>query len=602
MSSSLQARPSVPVAPRRSTASAAVAVGLIGAVFLAVAPVLVVAGPSAGEAVTAAAIVAAVCAAAAPVLALLALLRRRPAAAGALLAGAGAVALGLAVMDLQLWESPIDANRLELFRPLTAARLDAGPGAVAVLLGHGLAVLAGVLGMVTVARAAEADGYGRSDFPDHDGAAVGRRIGAPLSAAAATAALILAAALCAAPLHSADPVLLMRPLLGSPAATAIGTALVAVAVLVVVAAALVSVSPAVASGALLGAATAALGLVGSRLVAGLVADGVSAGPGPVAGTLAALALVAVAAAVPVVAPARARRGLDRLLSGPARRSGDPVLGRKAAESAARARLDRRHAVAGVATVAAGVLAVVGALLPLLALPAGVPEPRLLVTRLALVAGATLVVAGAWLLLSEFAALVRPAVGVLWAAQVMAVAAALQAVVVASDLPGAGPGLGAVVLGLSAVAATVAGIAVAIAGSVERDGIDTSAPPEPRTAVLAIGVPAALASVAGLALPLYRGTDFGPASVAQWPWGWDLWGRALLAVVVATAVWVAARSRPARAASLLVGSAVGMGIYLIGWPLTSARVAEPVAGLGAVGAILGVVLLGAAAVVAVRPRR
>ena len=80
--------------------------------------------------------------------------------AGALLAGAGAVSVGAAVLDTQLWTDAIDANRLELFRPETAAELAAGSGAYAALGGHLLIAFAGLLGMVAVHRESLMDGYG----------------------------------------------------------------------------------------------------------------------------------------------------------------------------------------------------------------------------------------------------------------------------------------------------------------------------------------------------------------------------------------------------------------------------------------------------------
>ncbi|TQF74347.1 hypothetical protein FK531_05280 [Rhodococcus spelaei] len=587
------------------------AAGLLGAVLVALAAPAGVVRPEAGAAVAAAAVVAVLGAVAAPVAALVAA-RRSPAVAGALTAGAGAVALGLLVLDLQLWARPVDANRLELFRPLTAAHLSAGPGAYAVLAGHALGVVAGLLGMLTVARASHGDGYGHSSYPDHDGASVGRRIGAGWGAGIVLAALVFAVASLAGPLRSSDPVLLVHPLVGSPPATAIGSALVVVAVLVVVAAALVSVAPGVAAGALIGAGTAAFGLSGSRLAAGAAAgDGVALAPGSVVAAVACAALVALGVSLPAVAAARARRGIAGLAGGAGaqsaapstRRSGKPTAkALAAAEAAARARVDRWHRRAGLAGIAAGLLAAVGALLPVLSVPDGLPQPQILATRVALVAAAVLVVASAWLLLSEFAALVRPAVGVLWAALVAAVAAVLQSVVVATDLPGVGPGPGAWVLGLATVAAAVTGLLAWCAGSAEREGIDTSVDTPPRRAVLLVGMPAAVVSVVALALPLYRGTGYGPDSVTHWPWGWDMWGRALFAVVVVVAVWVAAKARPARAAAGSLGAAAGMGVYLIGWPLTSGRVIDPVVGPGGVAAILGVAALTATAVVAVRVDR
>ncbi|MFD4182590.1 hypothetical protein [Rhodococcus sp. NPDC058514] len=598
-------------------AVAAVVLALLGVAAMAVSPALGVVRPDTGPAVAAAAVTALVCAALAPALAVLALLGRRPAVAGTVLAGAGAVSVGLVVLDLHLLDDPINANRLELFRPLTAASLGAGPGAYAILAGHGLAAAAGLLGLVAAARASHADGYGHSDYPDHDGASVGGRIGSGLSTLAVAAAAVLAAALFAPPLRSTDPVLLVPAVIESAAANSLGVGMIGVAVLIVVAAALAAISPLAAAGAVVGAAVAALGVAGPRLVAGLVAgDGVSVGPGSVVAVAACASLIAVGCAIPMTAAARARRGLAQLLArSEAAAEAAPAVERtskssKSAKSSARAlaaaaertRVGRWHVATAVVGIGAGLLGAVGALLPVLSVPGGAQEPTILATRVVLVAGVVLVTACLWLLLSEFAAVVRPAVGVLWAAQVMAVAAVLQAVVLAEDLPGVGPGPGAALLALSAVAAAATGLLALCAGSAERDGIDTSVDLPVRLPVLIVGSVAALASVAALGLPLYRGVDFGPDSFAQWPWGWDLWGRALLAVAVIAAVLVAGRSRPARGAALLVGAATGMSVYLIGWPLTSARVAEPAMGVGALCAVVAVVLLSVSAFVAFRQNR
>ncbi|MFC9363775.1 hypothetical protein ACFTZB_45375, partial [Rhodococcus sp. NPDC057014] len=123
-----------PLRARRGTVLA-VLLSLVGGLGVASAPVLqavrAVDGAAAPSAIGAAAVWAAVFAVAAPVLAVPAVLARNTAMAGALLAGAGAVSVGAAVLDTQLWSDAIDANRLELFRPDTAAELAAGTGAYA---------------------------------------------------------------------------------------------------------------------------------------------------------------------------------------------------------------------------------------------------------------------------------------------------------------------------------------------------------------------------------------------------------------------------------------------------------------------------------------
>ncbi|WP_137875052.1 hypothetical protein [Rhodococcus sp. Q] len=572
-------------------AVAATAAALLGAVLLVAAPVLGVVGPNAGPAVGAAAAVALACAFLPPLLSVVALARRAVAVAGALLAGSGGVALGIVVLDAALWSDPIDANRLDLFRPLTAAHLHAGPGAVALLVGHVLAVVAGILGLVAVTRAAQADGYGLGADPALDGAPVARRIG-PLSGAVAVgAALLLGAGAFGVPWATTDPVLVVHPLLGSNAPTAIGVALVVLAVLVVVAAALASESTDVAAAAVVGAGVGALGLFGSRVAAGVAAGGgVSVAAGSVVSALAALVLIAVGATMPAAARARAR-------------SVTPVRASGASRAVAhRARQARQHAVAGAAGVVSGALAVVGSLLPVLAVPDGVDRPHVLVARVALVAGAILFVSSTALLLPGLASVVRPAVAVVWAAQFAAVAAVLQAVVVAIDVPGVGIGAGTVLLGASALGAVATGALCWHAGSVERDVVDRSVGTPWRRAVLLVGVPAVVVSTIALALPLYTGPGYAPDSVTDWPWGWDTWGKGVLVVTLVVTVLTAARARPARAGVGAVGAALSMGVYLTGWPLTNSRIAEAAIGPGTWAAIMGVVLFVATAVVAVRPRR
>jgi hypothetical protein len=569
-------------------AAVAVAVALAGALLLVVAQVLEIVGPNAGSAVGAALVVTLACSALPSLLALAALVGRAPAVAGALLAGAGAAALGLVVLDLALWTDSIDANRLDLFRPLTAAQLDAGPGAVAVLVGHLLAVVAGVIGLMSVARAAQADGYGLGEDPEFDGAPVARRIGAVLAVGAVGAALLLCAGSLGTPWATTDPLLVVHSLLGSNAPTAIGVVTVALAVLIVVAAALASVSTSVAAAAVVGAGLGALGLFGSRVAAGLLAEGLSVTAASVVSAAAALVLVVAGAAMPWAARARAA-------------SGRPARDTRAA-ARGRAGQARWHAAAGVTCIASGVLAAAGSLFPVLTVPGGGDRPDILFTRVTLVSGALLVVAGTALLLPAFAATVRPAVGVLWAAHFAVVTAVLQSVVVAVDVPGVGIGAGTVLLGLSALGAVATGALCWHAGSVERDLAEVPADTGPRREVLLVGVPAAVVSAVALALPLYTGPGYAPETLTEWPWGWDTWGRGVLAVTLVVTAVVVSRARPARAAVGAVGAAMSMGVYLIGWPLTNGRIADSAIGQGTWAAIMGVALFAVTAVVAVRPRR
>ena len=606
----------------------AVVLGLVGGLGVASAPVLQavrsVDGTATPAGIGSSALWAAVFAVAAPVVALLAVLARRTAVAGALLAGAGAVSVGAVVLDTQLWTDAIDANRLELFRPTTAAELAAGSGAYAALAGHVLIAFAGLLGMVAVHRMSLMDGYGDARSSEQVGRATGARVGFLPSAVAVIAAVVLVGALFAPAFVSEDPVILVQTVVESDLAASAGAGLIAAAVLIVVASALASISPPVASGALVGAGLFALGVVGTRLVAGLAAgERIQPGPGAVWGTVGAGVLVLVGACIPMIDRARDGRILKTLAAASPSAPTQGAPGKagvvtpsakgvakaalRAEAAAARARIARWHVAAGIAGIVTAALAVAGALLPVLDTPAGITRPDVYATRVVLVAALVLVVGCVWLLLSEFASAVRPAVGVLWVTIPFSVASVSQSVVLATDVPGIGAGAGAVLLWCAAVTAGIAGVLTWFAGSAEREEIDTSEEPSTSIAVLAVGGLGAVAAVVGLGLPLFHGTDargddYAPASFAEFPWNLDVWGRVLLGVAVVLAVIVASRARPARAVALLLGSAVAVGVYLLSWPLTDARVTDPEMGAGVVPATVGIVLIAAAAALTTRSRK
>ncbi|MCL2533285.1 MAG: hypothetical protein FWE39_03880, partial [Nocardiaceae bacterium] len=401
-------------------------------------------------AVGAAAVVSVILTLAVPVVAAV-LTARRSAAGAATLAGAGLVSVGLCVMDVQLWTDPIDANRLELFRPLTAAGIVAGPGAALVFAGHACVVVAGIVGWFVVQRASHADGYGSSPDPDAAGRPVGARAGAGLVTVVLLAAGALAVSLVAHPFTSSDPVLVVRAAIASDAPTAIGSGAVAVAVLIAVASALAAVDVAVAAGIVGGAALAALGPIGGRLAAGLADDRLAPGAGTVWGVLGAVLLAASAAAIPVVAGRRERRA-----AAPADARQRPRRGAWGSTAAAHDRMQRWHAAAGITGIAAGAIACLGALLPVLSVPGGLPEPSVPATRMVLVAGVLLAVVSVWLLMSEFSVLFRPALSIVWVGVVAAAASVAQTVLTAVQIPGVKLGAGSILIACAVVAAVGAG--------------------------------------------------------------------------------------------------------------------------------------------------
>ena len=584
----------------------AVGVAALGAVAVAVAPLLGVATAADGSqrgGQPAAAVAVALALAAVPLLALWLLRAGRLAGAVGVLSGAGAVATGLAVLDVQLFARALDANRLELVRPVTAAELGPGAGAAAVLAGHVLLVVAALVGLVVLRRS------GVLDDPDVLGDAAGEgpvlRRSAPLVCVlAAVAAVVLAGGVFLAPLRSSDPVVLVPAVAQSPVAVLVGTAVVAVAVLVALALALVSTSVATASGALAGVALAALSLAAPRLLAGALDPRFRVGPGAVLATIGSVGLAACATGLVVTARRRAERA-------PAGRApvGPGLPGVRAL-----------HLVVAVAAVLAGLAAVLAAVVPLLSTTGGLVAPEVDSVRVLLAAGVVLAAVGV-AMLAGFGPALRPVAGAGWAGVLVAGGAVLQAVLVATDVAGAGPaggaatgdgtqppgvgwGAGAVLTVLALVLAVVCAAAAGLAGAAERDEVDTSQDVDPpRPVVVAAGV-AALAAALALALPLYTAAGFTAAGITAGDplaggWGWDTWSLLVAAVVVVAALAVAVRARRERGPAVLAGAGLVLVVHLSSWPLTSGRVPGAAAGPGALLSLLALVALGVTALLLAR---
>lgn len=574
----------------------AVTLALIAAVAAVVAQLIGVVRSADGSPVGTGAMVAAILAGAVPVVVVLGaaagVVGKRVEFAAALLAGYGAVALGLTLLDVALLSDPIDANRLELFRPLSAAMLDATAGAYVLLVGHAVSVLAGIAGWSAVHRAGLGDGYGHSVYSEHVGRAAAGRVG-PLLAALLGAFGVLAAVAAFASLYrSSDPVVIVTAVVESPVFVAVGSGVVGIAALVVAASALASLSPQVASGASVGAGLGVLGFAGVGLLAGLSTGArVDAGLGAYLGTLAGLGLLICGAVLAPVAAARDRRALER--------AQQRESGARGVRGVAGLGSTRWHAAAGSIGVLAGVLFVVGSLLPILETDSGIAVPQILATRVVMVAGFVMILGSVPLLFSEFASAARPFVSIFWLGAMAAAASVLQSVVLAEDVDGVGAGIGALAIIAGVVAAAATGLLALFAGSAERDDVDTSADASTDGVVLGTGLFGAVLLAVGLALPLYRGSDFTAATVTEFPWGWDTWGQMLLAVGVVVAAVVAARARAARGSVLLGGAAVAGIVHLASWPLTSARATDPEMGPAVLPLVAGIVVLGVAAALSAR---
>ena len=552
-----------------------IAVGLcaLGGLLVALAPLLGVVTAASGDpggAQPGAAVAAAALAVSAPLLAVLLLRGGRVLGAIGVLSGWAAAGVGAAILDLQLFTGPIDANRLELFRPTSAAALDPGAGAVAVLAGHVLIVLCGVVALWTMRRSAlldDPDGFdigllGGGDAESR-GTSLAGKCGRPMTAATGAVAVTVAAAFFAPALHSTDPVVLVTAVVDSARPLLIGAALLAVAVLVVVALALVSTSVPTGAGAVAGVAIGALAVFAPRLVAAGALDRISLGWGSMLGVVAAVALTGCALVL-----ARSSR----------RRPRPPAADRAVTE----VRLPSRahlHLATAVLGLLSGTATVVAAVLPTLSTPDGVTQPQVYPVRTLALAGVLLAIVCAGMLTEATAPVVRPIVSIAWVAPVLGASGVLQAVLVATAAPGVGPGSGAWVAVLAVLLAAGCGVGAGLAGAVERDDVDTSRDVSPRRAVVVAGAIAALTVALGLGLPLYTGSGTAAAALVTGSWGWDSWGLALVAVAVVGAVVVAARARRDRAVALLVGVELVLAVHLVSWPLTATRLGAASIGVG-----------------------
>ncbi|KQU06773.1 hypothetical protein ASG56_03915 [Rhodococcus sp. Leaf7] len=513
----------------RARVTVPVALTAIAAAAVSLAPVIGVVRSSDGSAVggpgTAAALASALVWILVAIVALFALARGRTLLAGAVVTAVGAMSLGMAVADLQLFVSAIDADRLELFRPVTAAELSPGPGSVAVVLGHLVVVAAGVLAMVAASRS--------DDAPFDDG----RPASASAVALGIAGALAVAASFVLPSFVSSDPVFLAPALVAGPILLAVGGALCAVTALVACAVALTSSSREVAAGVLAGTALAAASVALVRVVgAGGAGDRIGIAPGPVVGVVGVLALALAALVV-------AR-------SGGAVESAAPRAARTAGSTS------RRHMIAGAATVLTGLVLGASALLPLLTAPDG-RQPAVAGERPVLLFALVTVVVGVVLFFSEFASAVRPAAALIVLGHIALSFAVLQAVVLGVGIDGVGIGSGGWLLLLGVATGVLAVIAIGVAGASERDGVDTSdLDPAARGVAVAAGIAAAV-SVVGLLLPVYDIDGDTAGWIGSLPWGWDVWGRLTLAVAVGVAAVIATRARPARGAALEVGAGIAL---------------------------------------------
>jgi hypothetical protein len=494
--------------------------------------------------------------------------------AAGLVIGYAALAPGRALVDLQLVLDAELAARPELLVPTSLAPLRPAAGAVALLAGHLLTAVAGVLAALPARPGVEAP-----EDPDEPvdplDPVPGARPGLLVLALGLGAAL--AVGLLMAPFSSGNAYLLGRSALDSPGWTLTGAVLLAV--LAPGAACLLASSPdpARARGGLFGVAAGSTAVAAPALAAGLLTPQLHPSWGPVTVLMAAAGLAGCALAVGRTGDAGPRT--DLVL---------PAAG-------------RLQLVAAAAALLAGGLALLGSLTP--AIAAGdVATPAVSAARLLVPAAVVLLALGGALLLPEDrAAAARPALAVAWVVVPLSAAAVLDTVLTAAEIADVGPGPGAWATLVAVPVAVVAGACCALAGAVERDDVDVSAlaaRPADRPLLLAAGLVMVLA-VPAFALPVATGTNYRAGAIDPAS-GLTAWGLLTGLVAVALAAVVAVRCRPVRGAALLVGAGLVVAVRLAEFPLVAARVDGMAAGPGTWASLACLVALVAAVAVTLRP--
>jgi hypothetical protein len=517
-------------------------------------------------------------------------LASQPIAAAGVLVGVALLASGRALLDFQLAVDALAVSRPELLIPTTLSPLSSGTGLWLLLAGHGVTMVAGLL---AAGRAGAEPGsamameFEESTHPvpglDLDSGAddpVGRdarpatvglrgRLGWVLAAAVITALGLLMP-----PFRSDDAFQPARDLTGGPTLVMVGGMLISVAVLLACVIAASTAPRILARGVLLGVSAAALGVLVPAQAAGFLVDRLSPDWRSFLAIVGILGLVALA--VWPTTAGRDARGGPSALSDETWRAG------------------RLHVAAGVLGLLAAAAAVGGFLNDLLVLEIPEDQPISATDRLYLLSGAQPVtyagnlllpvgvllgVLGVLLLVPRVAPIARPAFNLALVTVPLAGMLAVDAVVTASRTGAAiRPGAGIWLTVSAMVLAAVAVVCALIAGGIERDDVDLSEH-RPNLMMAAPATAAVLFAFGAFGLPILEAPDYVPAGVWS-EFRLASWGLVLSLVTVVSATVIAVLSRPSRAVALLLGAAAVVGVHLLQWPLTGARVPDSSPGAGA----------------------
>jgi hypothetical protein len=490
------------------------------------------------------------------------LIARRPITAAGVLIGGALIGIGQALVDLQFAADALVASRPELAVPTSLDPLAAGTGTWLLVAGHVLTIVAGA--MVLVRAGAKPGSAVEAEFDESTEAeALERR--RLLSWGLAFGGLT-ALGLAMPPFASDNAFMLAPDLMNGPTFVMAGGLISVVTVILGSVLAGTARTPKLGRGVLIGVAIAVLAILLPQQIAGFTVEWLHTDWRSYLATIGALGLVATALIKPKV---------------------------KAAKETTVHTADRWHVIAGVLAILGGGAAILGRTSDLFVveIPTDTPisqtdvlvllsgvRPAEFANRLLLPAGVLLVVLGVLLLIRPVAALARPALSVAWVAVPFAGFLTLDALVTATGTSGAIRAGGAAWWTVVAVLLVLgAAVSAMVAGIVERDDVDLT--DRPSNIILMAPVAAAVLFAFGaFGLPAMRAPEY----VAPGIWSnfrLASWGLliALLAVLIAAAL--AARSRPSRAASLLLGGAALVAVHALEMPLTQERAEGMTAGPG-----------------------
>ncbi|TCO65462.1 hypothetical protein EV192_1011254 [Actinocrispum wychmicini] len=512
----------------------------------------------------------------------------RAVGAAGVLVGSALLGLGRVFRDLQLVSGPLVASRPELAVATSLAPLKAGTGTWLLIAGNALTLVAGML--VIVRAGARPGSVVAVEFEEDGGQRRQLLAGGLVFGGLATLGLLMPA------FYSDNAFVLTPDLMNGPGMAAAGGWLMAAAALFGSVLAATSQSPKFGRGVLLGLGVAVLGvLLPSQIAAAAVewlqTDGLS-----VVATVGAIGLIGTAVWPAGYVPWR---------------QSETKLGTLTTY--------RSHVVAGVLAILAGITGLLGRAADLVVVerPTDKPitqtdllillsrvRPQSYADRLLLPAGLLLLVLGVLLLIKPIAAAVRPALSVGWVAMPLAGLGALDAVVTATNTSTAiRSGTGVVWTVIAVVLAIAAAVFAGAAGGLERDTLEQDEERRTNIVLAAPIVAAAMFAVGAFGLPTMRAAEFAAPGLWQ-----NLrlasWGLLLAVVAILIAIGIATRSRPGRAAMLLLGAAAVVGVHAMEFPLTSARAAGAEVGPGTwlSLACIAALVISAFVALAVRPER